>query len=116
MQIFHNPNYNFVRWRWHALILSWIVIAAGIGVICHQGARPRRRVLGRHQVILEFDDRPPNIDQIRTALDARKVGGGGQNIVVAAIRRRSRAPGDGAAAAHRRRAGHQPHQDGRRGR
>ena len=30
MQIFKNPNYDFVRWRWHALALSWLVILAGV--------------------------------------------------------------------------------------
>ena len=29
MQIFHNANFNFVRWRWHAIALSWVVILAG---------------------------------------------------------------------------------------
>jgi len=83
MQIFHNPNYNFLRWRWHALILSWIIIAAGIWVIYTKGLALGVEFSGGTQVILEFVDKPPNIDLIRSALDARKVGGGGQNIVVA---------------------------------
>ena len=29
MQIFKNPNYDFVRWTWHALIVSWVIILAG---------------------------------------------------------------------------------------
>ena len=29
MQIFTNTNFNFLRWRWHAIILSLVVIAAG---------------------------------------------------------------------------------------
>ena len=81
MQIFHNPNYNFLRWRWHALILSWIVIAAGIGVIATKGLALGVEFSGGTIVILEFD-KTPTIDQIRTALDKEKVGGGGQNIVV----------------------------------
>jgi preprotein translocase subunit SecF len=81
MQIFHNPHYDFIRWRWHALILSWIVIAAGIGVIATKGLALGVEFSGGTIVILEFD-KTPTIDQVRSALDAEKVGGGGQNIVV----------------------------------
>ena len=81
MQIFHNPNYNFIKWRWHALILSWIIIAAGIGVIATKGLALGVEFSGGTIVVLEFE-KTPSIDQIRGALDAEKVGGGGQNIVV----------------------------------
>ncbi|MCK7478250.1 MAG: hypothetical protein M0C28_13215 [Candidatus Moduliflexus flocculans] len=27
MQIFTKPNFNFIRWRWHAIALSLVVIA-----------------------------------------------------------------------------------------
>ncbi|HEX5069491.1 MAG TPA: protein translocase subunit SecF [Vicinamibacterales bacterium] len=37
MRIFHNPNFNFVKWRWHALALSAIVIGAGIFTIVTRG-------------------------------------------------------------------------------
>ena len=37
MQIFTNANYNFLRWRWHAIILSLIVIAAGAFMIATRG-------------------------------------------------------------------------------
>ena len=37
MQIFTNANYNFLRWRWHAIALSLVVILAGIGVIASKG-------------------------------------------------------------------------------
>ena len=30
MQIFSNANYNFIRWRWHALALSMLVVVAGV--------------------------------------------------------------------------------------
>ena len=29
MRIFDNPNLNFLKWRWHALILSLLLCAAG---------------------------------------------------------------------------------------
>ena len=37
MQIFTNANYNFLRWRWQAIILSVIVIAAGAFAIATRG-------------------------------------------------------------------------------
>jgi len=30
MQIFTNANYDFIKWRWHALALSLVVIGAGV--------------------------------------------------------------------------------------
>src|SRR4051812_43924264 len=32
MQIFKNANYDFIRWRWHALVLSSVVIIGGLGL------------------------------------------------------------------------------------
>jgi preprotein translocase subunit SecF len=37
MQIFTNANYNFIRWRWHALALSSIVVIAGIALMATRG-------------------------------------------------------------------------------
>ncbi len=37
MHIFKNPNYDFLRWRWHAIALSWVVIIAGIVMIYVKG-------------------------------------------------------------------------------
>ena len=33
MQILSSPNYDFVRWRWHAIALSLLVILAGAATI-----------------------------------------------------------------------------------
>ena len=40
MQIFKNPNYNFIRWRWHALVLSWLVIGTGVAMMFIRGGLP----------------------------------------------------------------------------
>ena len=40
MHIFTNANYNFTRWRWHALALSSVVILAGIAMIVARGGMP----------------------------------------------------------------------------
>ena len=37
MHIFKNTNYNFLRWRWHAIALSWILILAGALAIWTKG-------------------------------------------------------------------------------
>ena len=29
MHIFKNPNFDFVRWKWQAIGLSWLIILAG---------------------------------------------------------------------------------------
>ena len=48
MHIFKNTNFDFLRWRWHAVALSWVVILAGLVVIAHQGPAARHRVRRRH--------------------------------------------------------------------
>ena len=48
MHIFKNTNYDFLRWRWHAVALSWVVILAGVVVIVTKGIAARHRVRGRH--------------------------------------------------------------------
>ena len=30
MHIFKHTNYDFLRWRWHAIALSWVIIIAGV--------------------------------------------------------------------------------------
>jgi preprotein translocase subunit SecF len=37
MQIFTNANFNFIRWRWHAIILSLVVIVAGAVMMATRG-------------------------------------------------------------------------------
>jgi preprotein translocase subunit SecF len=40
MRLLQNPNFNFIRWRWHALALSALVIAAGLVTIVQRGGLP----------------------------------------------------------------------------
>lgn len=68
MQILKNPNYNFIRWRWHALALSWIIILAGVAVMWTKGIPLGIDFKGGTLIILKFD-RPVAEDQVRTALD-----------------------------------------------
>jgi preprotein translocase subunit SecF len=68
MRIFQNANYNFIKWRWHALIISLVLIWAGVAHVYLIGGIPRGiEFSGGTVVVLEFD-RPTNEDAVRTAL------------------------------------------------
>ena len=40
MRIFENTNYDFIRWRWHALALSALVVLAGAAFMVSRGGIP----------------------------------------------------------------------------
>jgi preprotein translocase subunit SecF len=80
MHIFTNPNYNFMRWRWHAVVLSWIVILAGLAAIYTEGLPKGIEFAGGTSVIMQFD-KTPSVDAVRVALN-QNYPGGGQNAVV----------------------------------
>jgi preprotein translocase subunit SecF len=80
MQILHNPNFNFIKYRWHALVLSWVLVLAGIITVWTAGLPMGLEFSGGTQVILQFD-RMPSVEQVRKALD-NVVPGGGENITV----------------------------------
>ena len=40
MQIFKNANYDFIRWRWHALVLSSVVIIGGLALSLARNGLP----------------------------------------------------------------------------
>ena len=82
MQIFKNANYDFLRWRWYALALSWIIIIGGIVTIWTKGIPKGVEFAGGTVVITQFDQ-PITVQQVRAALD-RSFPGGGGNIVVQA--------------------------------
>jgi preprotein translocase subunit SecF len=82
MHIFHNTNFNFLRWRWHAIALSWIVIIAGAAVLMTKGI-PRGVEFAGGTVVIEQFETPVSVEQVRTALD-RNYSAGGQNSVVQA--------------------------------
>jgi preprotein translocase subunit SecF len=76
MHIFKNPNFDFVRWKWQAIGLSWLIILAGAGYIWKNGLPRGVEFSGGTIVILKFD-RAPDLDRIRTALP-----GGGADAIV----------------------------------
>jgi preprotein translocase subunit SecF len=82
MHIFTNPNYNFMRWRWHAVVLSWIIILAGLGAIYTKGLPKGIEFAGGTSVIMQFPQ-APSVEAVRDALN-KNYPGGGQNAVVQA--------------------------------
>src|SRR5713226_269544 len=76
MHILKSPNFDFVRWKWHAIALSWLIILAGMGYIWKYGMARGVEFSGGTIVIVKFD-RQPNLDQIRAALP-----GGGADAIV----------------------------------
>jgi preprotein translocase subunit SecF len=80
MQIFHNPNYNFVRWRWHALAFSWLIILAGLAMVWVKGLPLGVEFSGGTIVIVQFQQQP-DMTRVRGALD-RVIPGGGQNAQI----------------------------------
>src|SRR6185436_2770615 len=80
MHIFKDTNYDFLRWRWHALALSWIIILAGALAIWKNGIPKGVEFAGGTVVINKFDN-PVSVQQVREALD-RNFPGGGQNVIV----------------------------------
>jgi preprotein translocase subunit SecF len=67
MRIFTNANYNFIRWRWHAVALSTIVLAAGIATMMVRGVPLGIDFTGGTILVLQFQQ-PVTEDQVRTAL------------------------------------------------
>src|SRR5689334_17915708 len=80
MHIFKHANYDFLKWRVHAIVASWIVIIAGVAVIATKGIPKGVEFAGGTVVIDKFDQNV-SVQQVREALDRNFVGGG-QNMVV----------------------------------
>jgi preprotein translocase subunit SecF len=69
MDFIRNPNFNFIRWRWHALALSALVILGGIGVIAVRGLQLGIDFSGGTLMVIRFQQ---TIDEgaVRQALNA----------------------------------------------
>jgi preprotein translocase subunit SecF len=83
MHIFKNTNFDFLRWRWHAIALSWVIIIAGIVTLATKGI-PKGVEFAGGTVLIEKFDQSVSVQQVREALD-RNYPGGGQNTVVQAV-------------------------------
>jgi preprotein translocase subunit SecF len=69
MKIFTNPNFNFIRWRWHAIALSLVVIIAGAAQVLVKGVPLGIDFAGGTNVITKFE-RSVGEEQVRTAVSS----------------------------------------------
>src|ERR1700687_4451609 len=77
MHILKKTNYDFLRWRWHAIGLSWVIIIAGIITLATKGIPLGVEFAGGTSLIVQFD-KQPSIEQVRASLGKTF----GQDVVV----------------------------------
>ena len=115
MHIFKNPNYDFLRWRWHAIALSWVVILAGVVSSSATKGMPKGvEFSGGTVVILKFDqtaERRAGARRARSHLPGRR-----RQRHRAAVRRSVAAAGDGPGPQYGAESGARAELDGRAGR
>ena len=57
MPIFKTPNFDFLKWRWHAFGASLLIIAAGVVLLVVRGGLPLGLDFsGGTQIVLQFDE------------------------------------------------------------
>jgi preprotein translocase subunit SecF len=67
MEIFHNANYDFIRWRWHAITLSLVVILAGAGLMITRGLPLGIDFSGGTSLVVRFSQEV-TLDRVRNAV------------------------------------------------
>ena len=80
MQIFKSANYDFVRWRWHALALSFLVILAGVAMVWTRGLSLGVDFAGGSIVIVKFQQATP-VERVRAAVSTLPNGVGNDAVV-----------------------------------
>jgi preprotein translocase subunit SecF len=69
MQIFQNANYNFIKWRWHAIIASALVVAAGAVLMITRGLPLGIDFSGGTSIVVQFEQ-AVNEEQVRSAVSS----------------------------------------------
>jgi len=67
MQIFDNPNYNFIKYRWHAVVVSLILAVAGVALFLTRGVNVGVDFAGGASIILKFKGEVP-LSRLRAEL------------------------------------------------
>jgi preprotein translocase subunit SecF len=80
MHIFKHTNFDFLKWRIPAIVLSWAIIIAGAFVFFTRGIPLGIEFAGGTSVILKFDQ-PVSIQQVRSAIDKGFPGGGSEAVI-----------------------------------
>jgi preprotein translocase subunit SecF len=70
MRLFENSNYDFIKWRWHALIASGLLILAGVAFMASRGGMPMGIDFTGGTIIVAKFEQPVDDDRVRTALAA----------------------------------------------
>jgi preprotein translocase subunit SecF len=69
MALFQNANYDFIKWRWHALAVSAVIIVAGLAYAATRGIPLGIDFSGGTIMVVQFEQ-PVTDDQVRNALVA----------------------------------------------
>jgi len=69
MALFENANYDFIKWRWHAIAMSALIIVAGFVYGLQRGIPLGIDFSGGTIVVVKFEQ-PVSDDQVRQALVA----------------------------------------------
>lgn len=69
MDFIKNPNFDFIRWRWHALTFSLLVVLAGFGFIVTRGLPLGIDFSGGTLLVVKFTQAVEE-DAVRDALEA----------------------------------------------
>jgi preprotein translocase subunit SecF len=80
MQILNQTNFDFVRWRWHAIALSLLVILAGAATIWTRGLSLGVDFAGGSIVIVKFEQVTP-VERVRAAINNMPNGVGNDAVV-----------------------------------
>lgn len=67
MDFIKHPNYDFIRWRWHAIAFSTLVVLAGIGFVAARGLPLGIDFSGGTLIVVKFQQ-PVAEDAVRSAL------------------------------------------------
>ena len=67
-QLFANARLNFTRWRWHALVLSLIIIGAGMATVLTRGVPLGIDFTGGTLVVVEFPQEEVTEERVRVAV------------------------------------------------
>jgi preprotein translocase subunit SecF len=70
MHIFTNANYDFLRWKWHAIVLSLAVILGGLGMMWSRGGMPLGIDFSGGTLIVVQFEQPVSEEQVRDAVAA----------------------------------------------
>jgi preprotein translocase subunit SecF len=80
MKIFEHTNIDFVKWRWHAIALSLVIIIAG-AVAISRGMLPLGVDFSGGTIVVVKFQQPTPIDRVRGAVSAMPNGVGNDAVV-----------------------------------